>query len=246
MNNFIVYLHKNKINNKVYIGQTCKNVQARWRSGQGYYKQPRFYEDIQKYGWNNFEHIILAENLTQEEANILEKKYIEQYQARDPEFGYNIHVGGRSIAGENNPMYGRHHSEETKQKIREAYARRDPEYYQKLKESAQKRLLRDGPPFKGKHLSQEAKDKISKANKNKTVSQKLKQVRSINAQGGKNSQAKKVKAFSVEDAQVLIFSCKKEALKFLQLSRSSAVYLNKAIKNHTIYHGYYWEEMTNE
>jgi hypothetical protein len=36
-----------------------------------------FGKAIQKYGWENFSHEILAEKLTQSEANELEKYYIE-------------------------------------------------------------------------------------------------------------------------------------------------------------------------
>ena len=64
-----IYLHKNKINNKVYIGQTkCVNPNNRWRNGT-HYENTLFGKAIQKYGWDNFEHIILENNIeTQEEA----------------------------------------------------------------------------------------------------------------------------------------------------------------------------------
>ena len=45
-NNYTVYMHKNKINNKVYIGITYQNVKYRWRkNGEGYKKQ-KFYNAI--------------------------------------------------------------------------------------------------------------------------------------------------------------------------------------------------------
>ena len=59
--------------------------------------------------------------------------------------------------------------------------------------------------------------------------------------GGKNGFAKKIKAISPE-GEVLHFDYKQGAMNFLNLSRSSQKFLNKAIKNHTLYHGYYWEE----
>ena len=31
-----VYMHTNKINNKVYVGQTCVKPSYRWRNGEGY------------------------------------------------------------------------------------------------------------------------------------------------------------------------------------------------------------------
>ena len=54
-----IYMHTNKINGKKYIGQTFQNIEYRWRQdGSGYKGQP-FYNAIEKYGWDNFEHKIL-------------------------------------------------------------------------------------------------------------------------------------------------------------------------------------------
>lgn len=30
MSDFTIYMHRNKINNKVYIGQTCQAPEKRW------------------------------------------------------------------------------------------------------------------------------------------------------------------------------------------------------------------------
>ena len=92
--NYTVYLHRNLKNQKVYIGQTSQSVQKRWNNGKGYVSSPHFYAAIQKYGWDNFEHIILKEKLTAEEADYWEKYYINLYQSQQPEKGYNILSGG--------------------------------------------------------------------------------------------------------------------------------------------------------
>lgn len=93
---YCVYLHRNKINNKVYIGQTKfgDNPNKRWLKGEGYNTQPYFYEDIKRYGWDNFDHTILANNLTLEQANSLEKDFIEAYESLNPSLGYNQMAGG--------------------------------------------------------------------------------------------------------------------------------------------------------
>ena len=116
MSNHCIYMHENKINHKKYIGQAKGNPENRWRlEGKGYYtynspNQNKIYNAINKYGWDNFEHIILKNNLTLEEANYWEEYYIAFYHtwAGDPQcWGYNLQKGG------NNHKI----SEETKQKI---------------------------------------------------------------------------------------------------------------------------------
>ena len=97
--NFIVYSHKNKINGKQYIGQTS-DLARRWsQNGNRYKTCSRFYSAIIHYGWDNFEHIILEENLSQEEADKKEKFYIELYQTTNPEKGYNLTEGGTGLNG---------------------------------------------------------------------------------------------------------------------------------------------------
>ena len=93
--NYCVYMHKNKLNNKVYIGITGQKPELRWNEGKGYKYNSHFYAAINKYGWyEGFEHIILYDNLTKEEAETMEIKTIEKYDATNQENGYNIQLGG--------------------------------------------------------------------------------------------------------------------------------------------------------
>lgn len=95
MRNYCVYLHTNKINNKKYIGITCQKPEARWNNGKGYSsRQPIFYNAIKKYGWENFTHEILFENLTKEHALEIEVSLIEKYRTTNSNFGYNNTIGG--------------------------------------------------------------------------------------------------------------------------------------------------------
>lgn len=92
---YTIYMHKNKSNGKVYVGQTIQNPKDRWKNGVGYKTCTKFYNAIQKYGWDNFEHIILEQKeMTQEEANSLEDFYIKKYNCLDDKYGYNITKGG--------------------------------------------------------------------------------------------------------------------------------------------------------
>jgi hypothetical protein len=102
---FIVYMHINKLNDKKYVGITCQKPNARWHNGRGYleqtkagsYKQDAFAKAILKYGWDNFEHKILFEHLTADEAKAKEIELIAQYHTwlQDPAcHGYNMTPGG--------------------------------------------------------------------------------------------------------------------------------------------------------
>lgn len=98
-----IYIHKNKINGKMYIGQS-KNPSKRWgKNGLGYKPhkngESRFWNAIQKYGWNNFDHIIIAKCLYREMANQLEKELIFRYNTTNDKYGYNIAIGGDGNSG---------------------------------------------------------------------------------------------------------------------------------------------------
>ena len=93
-NNYTVYMHVNKINNKKYIGMTGVNPLDRWKNGFGYHTQQRFWRSIEKYGWENFDHYILFINLTSHEASVIEDDLINLFNTRDGKYGYNICSGG--------------------------------------------------------------------------------------------------------------------------------------------------------
>ena len=133
--NYVVYKHTSP-NNKSYIGITSQNPKKRWQNGNGYKTHIYFYRAIQKYGWDNFKHEILFENLTKEEAEQKEIELIAYYKSNNENYGYNLSTGGesgskgykyteeqrkrlsKSHKGDKNGMYGKHHSEEAKQKDR--------------------------------------------------------------------------------------------------------------------------------
>lgn len=97
--NYTIYMHKNKMNGKVYIGQTTQtDLKDRWKNGKGYKTCTYFYHAIEKYGWDSFEHLILEQgDATFEEINEKEKYFIKLFEARDPAKGYNLNEGGKSM-----------------------------------------------------------------------------------------------------------------------------------------------------
>lgn len=174
-NNYTVYMHKNKINDKVYIGITKRKPQYRWNDGKGYDNQ-YFKRAIQKYGFNNFEHLILYENLTQKEAEQKEIELIAYYKSSERDFGYNISKGGmvnngvpckeetkekisKANKGTKNGMYGKHHTEEEKRKISETSKKmwENDEHRSKMMPILQKykKNFKKGniPWNKGKHIT---------------------------------------------------------------------------------------------
>ena len=135
---YCVYVHINKTNGKKYVGQTIygNNPNRRWKNGDGYKVQPHFWRVIQKYGWDNFEHEIIASNLTKEEANNFEILLIEKLNSTNPQLGYNANLGG----GGN---LGFHPTEEQINKQRETMRKyyNDEKYIQNMRNVACKRSV---------------------------------------------------------------------------------------------------------
>ena len=89
MDNYYVYMHKNKINNKVYIGITSQKLTHRWgKDGNGYKYQKLFARAINKYGWDNFEHIILKHNITKKPHKKFPMKFIAHMSGILPDVVY--------------------------------------------------------------------------------------------------------------------------------------------------------------
>lgn len=91
LRNYSVYMHTNKTNKKRYIGITSMKPKYRWNNGKGYKKNDDFFNDIIKYGWDNFEHIVIANGLTEAEARLLEAQLILIFRSADKNRGYNKH-----------------------------------------------------------------------------------------------------------------------------------------------------------
>lgn len=115
--NYCVYVHTSP-SGKRYVGQTGTKPEYRWgKDGANYlqmkngkYTQPAFANAILKYGWGNFDHEIIASNLTKEEADNFEKLLIEKLNTMNPKCGYNLREGGHNSCI----------SEEQKKKISES------------------------------------------------------------------------------------------------------------------------------
>ena len=133
---YCVYVHILP-NQKRYYGITSQDPKKRWgRNGYGYkQKNLTFYNAIVDVGWDNISHLIIADNLTKKEATELEEQLIREYKTYDSNYGYNKSIGYKyteemkitksneyidKYIGEMNPMYGKHHTEESKKKMSES------------------------------------------------------------------------------------------------------------------------------
>lgn len=141
-NNYSVYMHVFP-NGKKYIGITSQKPEKRWRSGKGYAFNPKMYRAIQKYGWENVEHIILYNDLPKAMAEATEIRLIAEYNTTIN--GYNIENGGNVLGT---------HSEETRRKIADANRRRVVSEEFKRERSA---LMMGNQYNKGNHHTEEFK-----------------------------------------------------------------------------------------
>jgi predicted GIY-YIG superfamily endonuclease len=136
----MIYRAVFKRDGRTYIGQT-KDFEKRIETHLQYreHRHSYFTRQIRKYGVNAFAWDILRNCNSKEEANIWERHYIQKFNSFNKSTGFNLTIGGgggdtfsglskeqkrkwrmeksRAMKGENNPFYGRHHSEETKRKL---------------------------------------------------------------------------------------------------------------------------------
>jgi group I intron endonuclease len=145
----MVYVHINKQNGKRYVGITSKpKPEHRWNSGRGYRENKHFYQAIERYGWDGFDHIILYENLSEDQAKHMERALIQEWNTMDREFGYNMTLGG-----DGTPGYIP--SEETRLKLSRARRREN---------LSDETLRRRSESLRGRKFSDDHKRKIGAAN----------------------------------------------------------------------------------
>lgn len=147
-----IYKFTHIASGRCYIGQTVQNPNQRRLehiSDSKYTtKEYHFHNAIRKYGIDSFSFDVIAEANSLEELNLLEEKYVDQYDSINN--GFNIRQpGGNKL-----------HSEESKQRMSDAqkvaHARRKAEGRDTWTRS-------DGGPMKGKVCSDENKQKKREA-----------------------------------------------------------------------------------
>lgn len=232
-----VYKHTNKVNGKVYIGQTCRKPEKRWRNGEGYKDCTYFYLAIQKYGWDEFEHEIISDGLTLEEANQLEKDLIAKHKSNNKIYGYNLRSGGSD---------GKL-SEETKIKIGQAHRGRklSEEHKRKISEG----VSGENAPMLGKHHSKEAKDKMRLAKLGTHRTQEEKDNLSKKLSGRKRTKESIEKSSKAKEKPVLcveaniVFNSLKQASEEMDINMNG---ISRACLKGTKAGTYHWKYIKKE
>lgn len=103
-NRWTVYIHivSKKISgydwDKYYVGITKQKPKYRWNNGNGYLKG-YMRNAIQKYGWDNIQHEIIIDHISEKEAKELECHLIALLKSNNSQYGYNLTDGGDGTRG---------------------------------------------------------------------------------------------------------------------------------------------------
>jgi group I intron endonuclease len=177
----LIYLIRNRVNGKVYIGQTMRPLATRWIEHQSVAKLKRssvmLHNAIRKYGASNFDFVELHRAYSREELDEMERRAIWTQDATDKRYGYNMKSGGargelteEALEKMRKASTGKHPSAETRAKMSAAHKAiwQTQEYRQQQREA---RTFFQSEEYKAKHRANtlrlgqtpEYKDKIRRA-----------------------------------------------------------------------------------
>lgn len=172
LNKWFLYVHTSP-SGKKYVGVTSQNPpEKRWgRYGQRYliknqkgeYNHPFMAHALLKYpNWDEWKHEILLMNETEEYVKRAEKCLIKSYKSNNPQFGYNLTLGGDGTSGY-------HISEEHKEKLRTMRLGKNlsDETKKKMSESLKGKFKGKNHPMYGTHRTDEQRQKTSDTLKEK-------------------------------------------------------------------------------
>ena len=223
---YTVYQHINKINGKVYIGMTSRSLKERFgNNGNNYTTSPSFFNAIQEYGWDNFDHIILYEGLTESEACKMEQKMISKFDSMNPEFGYNQASGGNN----NFKMAKEAREKLSKSKIGNKNGEGHPCSEEKKRKISEVQ--------KGKKFTQEHREKLSIAAQNRHVPCSEEKGKTLS-----NSYPNKKQIYCVELDTV--YESTQECGRQLEMSASNIVAVCRG--RHKSYKGLHFEYYNND
>ena len=132
-----IYKITNKENGKFYIGST-NNLRKRWNNHRCNLRNNRHENSYLQQAWNKygeeaFEFSILEE-VTDDNRIDREIYYLNETKCYERSIGYNFDKNPTDKSGKNNSFYGKTHTEEVKQKLREVAANRSEDLKKKMGE----------------------------------------------------------------------------------------------------------------
>jgi len=207
---------KNKINGKIYIGQTIRNIEKRFEEHRKKSRCRAIYNAIQKYGWGNFEKDWYE--CPDEDLDFDEDILVSEMGTLVPS-GYNIREGGGSRGK---------HSEESRQRMRkpksETHAKNISEAtrgeknhnFGKTLSGEHKQKLSDAHRGEKNHMfgkfhTDESKQKNREAHLGRTLSDEHKQKLSEAMLGEKNHKSKRVYQYDLVGTFINSFGTSEEA-----------------------------------
>ena len=232
VNTWTIYMYTFP-NNKRYIGKTKRTMAQRKGNSEtweGYERCTLLWKAIQKYGVANIEETILVkEQMTDEQANELEKYYIALYKTNvnryGKEYGYNLTDGGDGVSGikYSEEEYQRRVEQMRQNGLKHKGVPLSEEHKKKLSEAKKG----ENNPNYGKHHSEETRAKIGKANSRENMSEETRQRRS-------NSKKKKIIAIHKETGEQIIFNSMTEASEYFHVGPPSVTRWCKKERNPSV------------
>jgi len=214
-----IYVIRNSINDKIYIGQTSKTLKIRFNehkrdSKKSNYYNMLIYKAMNKYGTDNFiirpiDYIkCLSLNCLKKSLDEKEIYYISVFKSKSKDIGYNLTNGGagctgrilresskkkmsESKLGEKNPMFGSKWSDKKREEMVERMSGENNHNYGKPLSNETKDKL--SKVLTGRIISDESKQKISETMKGIKKSDKMRTKLSDSKQGTKLSEETKQK-----------------------------------------------------
>lgn len=185
-----IYQIKNRINKKIYIGQTIRPIHKRIYEYKSAFKfnkcyNPYLLSAFNKYGWDSFEFTLLDTASTLDELNNKEIFYIKKFDSTNKKIGYNIEVGGRNSIPSTETLK-KMSTSRLNRKQNEVWINKritpagsdEAKKYGKRKTEEEKKMISENSPkyWLGKKRDEETKKKISKTKKERGLSDKQKKL----------------------------------------------------------------------
>ena len=133
MKKYFIYFLIDRIDGRIYVGKSsAKSPDKRWQNGWGYKTKGSkgigaIGEAINKHGWDNFDKVVRATDLTKDEATKMERYYISILRTTDPRFGLNIRSEKYNHSDLYNDYQRKHQTE--RYNSDEAYRKKRSKYF---------------------------------------------------------------------------------------------------------------------